>query len=140
MSVLSCGGPEPDPETPSDETAPADTVVVEREAASPEAEDPFYGFDIDRRGEQGSEERSLALRLQNDGTEDAVVFADAGAGEVFLDSVAAGRWSRVDLVTQGPVVTLRTARPSGETIHQLNLAAVPDSVMEVNVGDPAATP
>jgi hypothetical protein len=114
--------------------------MVERAAELPAAEDPFYGFNIDRSDAQGHEERSLALRLQNDGAEDAVVFAEAGAGEVFLDSVAAGSWSRVDLVTQGPVVTLRTARLSGETLHQLNLALVSDSVIEVNVGDPPATP
>ena len=88
----------------------------------------------------GGEERLLALRLRNLGGEDAVVSADAGAGEVFLDSVEAGRWSRVDLLTRGPVVTLRSARSSGETIHQLDLDAVQDSVVEINVGEPAATP
>jgi len=138
--VPACGDAEPDPEPVAEEATPADTVLVARDADAPAAEDPFRGFNIGGRGESGHEEKLLALRLQNGGTEDAVVFAEAGAGEVLLDSVPAGRWSRVDLLTHGPVVTLRTARSSGETIHRLELAAVPDSIVEVNVGDPAATP
>jgi hypothetical protein len=114
--------------------------VVEQEADAREADDPFYGFDLDRVGSEDRDEKLLALRLRNDGTEDAVVFADAGAGEVFLDSVEAGGWSRVDLVTRGPDVQLRTAWPSGETIQLVDLAVVPDSVVEVSLGNPAVTP
>lgn len=114
--------------------------MLEREADARPAEDPFYGFDIDRVGSEDREEKLVALRLRNDGTEDAVVFADAGAGEVLLDSVEAGAWSRVDLVTRGPAVALRSARPSGQTIQHLDLAVVRDSVIEIRLENPAVTP
>lgn len=126
-------------ETVPDDTPPRDTVSVESQVIE-DADDPFYGFDIDRVSDQGGEERQLALRLRNEGTEDAVVFAEAGAGEVFLDSVEAGSWSRVDLVTRGSAVTLRSARRSGETMHRLDPGVLPDSIIEVQVGDSAATP
>lgn len=140
VASVSCGGAQPGAESLSEETTIPDTSVVEREAESPRIEDPFYGFDIDRPSTESRQEKLLALRLENSGAGDAVVFADAGAGEVFLDSVASGSWSRVDLVTQGPAVTLRTARSTGETIQHLDLAVVPDSVIDVLLGDPAAGP
>lgn len=137
LGAGACAGAEP-----GSEAAPIDTstiAVADSQPTAPEAEGPFRGFDIDRSAESRIE-RTVALRLRNDGSEDAVVYADAGAGEVLLDTVAAGRWSRVDLVSFGSIVTLRSARASGESTHQLDLAAVPDSIIEVNVGEPSATP
>lgn len=137
LGAGACGGAEPGSEAVAADTPTA--VVADTSPVLPEAEDPFRGFDIDRAGEPRTE-RTIALRLRNDGPEDVAVYADGGAGEVFLDSVAARGWSRVDLVSVGPEVTLRTALPSGEATHRLVLDMVPDSIFEVSVGEPSAKP
>lgn len=113
------------------------------EQPSPEPNDsldPLFGFDLDAPAANTSEQHRLALRLRNDGEEDALVFADAGAGEVLVDSVAAGSWSRVDILTRASRVVLRSATPAGRSLRHIEIETELDMLREVVVQADAEVP
>lgn len=93
--------------------------------------DPLFGFDLDAPAAGTSEQHRLALRLRNDGEEDALVFADGGSGEVLIDSVAAGSWTRVDVLTRASRIILRSATPTGRSLRRIEIETDLDMLREV---------
>ncbi|TFG64050.1 MAG: hypothetical protein E4H28_05665 [Gemmatimonadales bacterium] len=83
-----------------------------------------------------TETREVALRLRNDGSEDALVYADGGAGEVRIDSVAAGGWTRIALETRAPILTLHSTDLGGRLLRRVEITVGVDSVREVIIGSP----
>lgn len=140
-SVGACAPAAPEPaQEPTVDTlrVGGDSTLVDSPLDNPG--DPFFGFDLDRTVASTTDQQELALRLRNEGLEDVLVFADAGAGEVWVDSVSAGGWTRVDLVTRAPVVTLRSTDLGGRFLRRLEITVDVgggvDSVREVIVSAP----
>ena len=132
LLAWTCAPAEPEPvEAPAIDTLPADIAFDSPGAPTFDPDDPFFGFDLDRTVATATEQRKLALRLLNEGAEDVLVFADGGAGEVRIDSVAAGAWTRVDLLTRAPVVTLRSISLSGRVVSRVEITAAADTVTDV---------
>jgi len=118
-----------------------DTVAVGEDSRLPDGpeenpEDPFFGFDLDRTVAATTEQREVLLRMVNEGLEDVLVFADAGAGEVRVDSISAGDWTRVVLVTRSPAVTLRSTDLRGRILRIVEIPVGADSVRQVIVSAP----
>ena len=139
--VLACG----ETDQPSPPEHVADTVSAQIRAAAPAAgasdpTDPFFGFDLGQPVATTTIQRAFRLRLRNDGDEDVLVFADGGAGEVRIDSVTAGQWTEVELVTRAPLVVVRSATPAGRNLRRLEIDPVADTVREVVVHGPPAVP
>ena len=132
LLAWTCAPAEPEPvEAPAIDTLPADIALEPPDLPAYDRDDPFFGFDLDRTAVATAEQRKLALRLLNDGSEDVLVFADGGAGEVRIDSVAAGAWTRVDLLTRASVVTLRSISLTGEILRRVEIATGADTVRDV---------
>jgi hypothetical protein len=93
--------------------------------------DPLYGFDLDPPATSSSQQQRVALRLRNDGEEDALVFADGGSGEVLIDSVTAGSWTRVDVLTRASKIVLRSATPTGRSLRRIEIETDLDMLREV---------
>ena len=130
-----------EPESAQEHEPIVDTLAVGEEPSIPDGpqenpEDPFFGFDLGRTVASTTEQREVALRLVNEGLEDVLVFADAGAGEVRVDSISAGGWARVDLVTRAPVVTLRSTDLGGRFLRRVEITVGSDSVRQVVVSAP----
>lgn len=125
--------------TPPDSGA-ADSVVPESEAPGAPVDDPFAGFELEAAPGATADSRRIALLLRNLGTRLAVVYADGGAGEVLLDSVAGGGEARVDIATRATSIMLRSMTPDGDTLRTEEIIAGPDTVLEVIVGGAAGAP
>ena len=122
LLAWTCAPAEPEPvEVPAIDSLPADIAFDPPGCSSYDPDEPFFGFDLDRTPDAETEQRTLALRLRNDGSEDVLVFADAGAGEVRIDSVAAGTWTRVDLLTRASVVALRSISLTGRVLRRVEI-------------------
>lgn len=122
------------PEVAVDGAAAAAGTTGADETPAGASSDPFAGFEL-AAGETASiEPRRIALRLVNPDDGTAIVFADGGAGEVLLDSVAARSEARVDVLTRAPVVTLRSVGPSGRELRATEVTVGPDTVVAVGVG------
>lgn len=132
LLACTCAPAEPEPvEIPAIDSLPADIAFDPPRGPPYDPDDPFFGFDLDRTPEAATEQRTLALRLRNDGSEDVLVFADAGAGEVRIDSVAAGAWTRVDLLTRASVVALRSISLTGRVVRRVEITVGADTVRDV---------
>lgn len=119
------------------DTLPADIAFDSPGGPTHDPDDPFFGFDLDRTvAAATTEQRTLALRLLNDGSEDVLVFADGGAGEVRIDSVAAGARTRVDLLTRASVVSLRSVSLTGRVLRHVEITAGADTVEDVVINAP----
>ncbi len=121
---------EPTAEIPADSSS----ISTRTEEPSPEPADsldPLFGFDLDDTIGSTSEQRRLALRLRNDGEEDALVFADGGSGEVLIDSVPAGTWTRVDVLTRASRIVLRSATLTGRNLRRIEIDTDLDMLREV---------
>jgi len=141
--VAACAPTETDPELASTvDTLEAVTGVEAEASLSPlvprpaDSENPFAGFDLDETVATTTEQQEVALRLRNDGVDDVLVFADGGAGEVRIDSVTGGAWTRVDLLTRAPVVTVRSTDLTGRDIQRVEITVGIDTVREVLVSAP----
>ena len=141
--VAACAPTETDPELASTvDTVEAVTGVEAEASSSPlvprpgDPENPFSGFDLDETVATTTEQREVLLRLRNDGVDDVLVFADGGAGEVRIDSVTGGAWTRVNLLTRAPVVTVRSTDLTGRDIQRVEITVGIDTVREVLVSAP----
>jgi hypothetical protein len=63
----------------------------------------------------------------------AIVRASGGADEVLLDTVPPTATHRVDVLTRAASVTLRSLGEDGRTLRTIDVAAGPDTVVEVRV-------
>lgn len=132
--MLAAGCADSESEPPVETAVDTSLTGSLTERPSPELDDsldPLFGFDLDAPAAGTSEQHRLALRLRNDGEEDALVFADAGAGEVLVDSVAAGSWTRVDILTRASRVVLRSATPAGRNLRRIEIETELDMLREV---------
>jgi hypothetical protein len=137
IAVGACAPAEPE----STQEPTVDTLAVGEESRLPDGQqqspdDPFFGFDLDRTVAATTKQREVALRLVNEGLEDVLVFADAGAGEVMVDSISAGDWTRVDLVTRAQAVTLKSTDLRGRILRRVEITVGLDSVRQVIVSAP----
>lgn len=140
LLAWTCAPAEPEPvEIPAIDTLPADIAHDPPDVPTYDPDDPFYGFDLDHTVVAATEQRKLALRLFNDGSEDVLVFADGGAGEVRIDSVAAGAWTRVDLLTRASVITLRSTSLTGRVLRRIEIATGADTVRDVVISATVGT-
>ncbi len=148
LFAIACG--QPDDGAREGEAAAGDSTAAAPDtaafAASPDSAtaisgDPFEGFELPPTGEPGAETRRLKLLLRNAAAELAIVYADGGAGEVLLDSVAPGEETRVDILTRAVRVGLRSeSGESGAVLLREELTVDPDSVIEVLVGRGPSAP
>ncbi len=132
LLAWTCAPADPEPvEVPAIDTLPADIALDSQSLPTYDPDDPFFGFDLDGTVAATTEQRHLALRLLNDGSEDVLVYADGGAGEVRIDSVAAGARTRVDLLTRATVVTLRSTSLTGRELRRVEITTTTDTVRDV---------
>ena len=121
---------------PAADSTPDDATAGTTEAA----DDPFAAFDIPSGGEATAERRRVSLLLRNPTEALALVYADGGAGEVFLDSVPGGEDRRVNLQTRAGVVTLRSEGPDGAPLRRTEVTPGLPTVHEVIVADTPRAP
>jgi len=124
-----------EPESTVDELVAVDSSTVPH-SMPVTREDPFSGFDLGDTVAAATEQQEVFLRLRNSGSEDALVFADGGAGEVQVDSIGAGGWTRVELVTRAPTVILRSTDLHGRLLRRVEITVGADTVREVIVSAP----
>jgi len=141
--VAACAPTGADPELASTaDTVEAVTGVEAEASSSPlvrrpgDPQNPFSGFDLDKTVATTTDQQKVPLRLRNNGVDDVLVFADGGAGEVKIDSVTAGAWTRVDLLTRAPVVTVRSTDLTGRDLQRVEITVGIDTVREVLVSAP----
>lgn len=104
------------------------------------ADDPFTGFELDAGPAVTADRRRIALLLRNQDARTAIVYADGGAGEVLLDSVAPGADSRVDILSRAATIALRSVTPEGDLLRSTEVSPGPDTIVAVIIGPAAATP
>ena len=126
---------QPEPESTVDRRVAVDSATVPQRTPAA-SEDPFYGFELGDTVAVATEQQEVMLRLRNDGSEDVLVFADGGAGEVQIDSIGAGGWTRVELVTRAPTLILRSRDLHGSLLRRVEITVGADTVREVRVSAP----
>jgi hypothetical protein len=118
--------------------APDTAAVVVPDTDS--AADPFAGFELDSGPAANPVDRRISLLLRNHDARTAIVYADAGAGEVLLDSVAPGSEARVDILSRAGTIELRSVTPEGELLRATEVSPGPDTIVDVIVGPAPSAP
>lgn len=124
-----------EPESAVDRLVAVDSATVPHRTPVA-SKDPFSGFGLGDTVAVATEPQEVLLRLRNDSSEDVLVFADGGAGEVQVDSIGAGGWTRVELVTRAPTVILRSTDLHGRLLRRVEITVGTDTVREVSVSAP----
>jgi len=118
---------------------PVDSMAPEA-AAPGGAADPFAGFELDAGPGADAADRRIALLLRNHNAGMAIVYADGGAGEVLLDSVAAGSAVRIDILSRASMIALRSVTEDGALLRATEVSPGLDTIIEVVVGSAADSP
>lgn len=110
--AVACGAESP----PDAEIVAADSLPSLAPTPEPPPGDPLA--EMRRVADAGRIERMYHLLLVNNGPESLVIRAEAGAGDVAVDSVAAGDSVRVDLAVRSDSVTLLAGRPGAVALRR----------------------